>query len=65
VAWAQLRSSGRQHSAIADELIDFASGKKWRSKLLKSAYALADQVQADWQTYCKAYDDGEFMNESE
>jgi hypothetical protein len=33
--------------------------------LLKSAYALADQVQADWQTYCKAYDDGEFMNESE
>ena len=61
-AWAQLRSAGRQHSAIADELIDFASAKKWRTKLLKSAYELANQVQVDWQTYCEAYDDGAFKS---
>ena len=62
VAWAQLRSSGRQGSAIADELIDFAGGKKWRPKLLKSAFELANQVHADWQTYCEAYDDGAFQS---
>ena len=65
VAWAQLRSAGRQHSAIADELIDFAGAKKWRPKLLKSAYEMANQVQADWQTYCKAYDNGSFKCGSE
>jgi uncharacterized protein (DUF2252 family) len=61
-AWAQLRSSGRQGSAIADQLIDFAAAKKWRAKLLNSAYELANQVQADWQTYCEAYDDGAFKS---
>ena len=60
VAWAQLRSSGRQRSATADDLIDFANGNKWRSKLLKSAYESAGQVQADWRTYSEAYDDGQF-----
>lgn len=61
-AWAQLRSSGRQGSAIADQLIDFAGAKKWRPKLLKLAYELANQVQADWHIYCDAYDDGAFKN---
>jgi uncharacterized protein (DUF2252 family) len=61
-AWAQLRSSGRQSSAIADQLIDFAGAKKWRTKLLNAAYELANQVQADWHTYCEAYDDGAFKS---
>lgn len=60
LAWAQLRSSGRQGSAIADELIDFAEGKKWRSKLLELTGELSNQVKDDWQTYSAAYDDGVF-----
>jgi len=60
LAWAQLRSSGRQGSAIADELIDFAGCKKWRSKLEEMAYELSNQVKDDWQIYSEAYDDGIF-----
>jgi uncharacterized protein (DUF2252 family) len=60
VAWAQLRSSGRQRSATADDLVDFACGKKWQPKLLKSAYEIANQVREDWRTYAEAYDGGEF-----
>lgn len=60
VAWAQLRSSGREDSAIADALIDFAGRKKWRDKLLDVCDTLAGQVRDDWRTYCRAYDDGAF-----
>jgi uncharacterized protein (DUF2252 family) len=60
VAWAQLRSSGRQGSAIADELIDFAGRTKWCSKLLELGYELSGQVNDDWQTYSEAYDRGAF-----
>jgi len=60
VAWAQLRSSGRQGSAIADELIDFAGHVKWHSKLLELAFELSIQVKDDWQTYSEAYDEGAF-----
>jgi uncharacterized protein (DUF2252 family) len=61
VAWAQLRSSGRQGSAIADELIAFAGRKKWRSQLLYLCDELAGRVSGDWRTYCEAYDDGVFI----
>ncbi|WP_211441546.1 DUF2252 domain-containing protein [Collimonas humicola] len=60
VAWAQLRSAGRQGSAIADELIAFGQGKKWKKQLLDAAQNCAAQVRKDWQTYCKAYDAGAF-----
>lgn len=60
LAWAQLRSSGRGGSADADELIDFASGRKWRRQLIEVARHCADQVQSDWRTYCAAYDAGAF-----
>ena len=56
LAWAQLRSSGRQGSAIADELIDFAQRKKWQSKLTSLTYELADQVKSDWEVYCARYE---------
>ncbi len=60
VAWAQLRSSGHQGSSIADVLTAFGNRRKWRSKLLEAACLQADQVEADWQTYCAAYDEGAF-----
>ncbi|MEO6922126.1 MAG: DUF2252 domain-containing protein [Collimonas sp.] len=60
VAWAQLRSAGRQGSAIADELIAFGQSKKWKKQLQDAAQACAVQVRKDWQTYSKAYDAGAF-----
>ncbi|MET3117058.1 uncharacterized protein (DUF2252 family) [Undibacterium sp. GrIS 1.8] len=60
VASAHLRSSGRQGSAIADELIAFGQQKKWSKQMLTLAQGAAAQVNQDWQTYCKAYDAGDF-----
>lgn len=60
VAWAQLRSSGRVGSAIADELIDFGQGTKWRQKLLDASTACAAQVLRDAQAFNAAYDSGAF-----
>lgn len=62
LAWAQLRSSGREGSAIADELIDFSTRQKWRGKLLDACEDLARQVTEDWRTYVSAYDDGVFQS---
>jgi uncharacterized protein (DUF2252 family) len=59
-AWSQLRSSGRQGSACADELIEFAAPTKWRKSILAVARECAAKVEADWKTYAKAYDDGAF-----
>jgi uncharacterized protein (DUF2252 family) len=59
-AWSQLRSSGRQGAATADELIDFAAQRRWRTTLLATARECAAQVQADWASYSAAYDDGAF-----
>ncbi|KQX34473.1 DUF2252 domain-containing protein [Variovorax sp. Root434] len=59
MAWAHLRSSGRQGSAIADELIDFGtSAKSWRRDLLDAAHQCATQVENDWKAYCQAHDAG-------
>ncbi len=60
VAWGQLRSGGRQGSATADELIDFAQGKKWQPKLLEAADTCARQTLADATTFAQAFDDGAF-----
>ena len=60
VAWAQLRSSGRDGASIADELIDFGSRSRWRGRLIELARHCASQVERDWQTYCEAFDDGMF-----
>ena len=59
MAWAHLRSSGRQGSAIADALIDFGtSAKSWRRDLLDAAHQCATQVESDWKAYCQAHDAG-------
>ncbi|MGC4060913.1 MAG: DUF2252 family protein [Aquabacterium sp.] len=60
LAWAQLRSSGRQGSAIADELVEWGQTQQWRKALLAGADACAQQVHADWLRYAEAYDDGAF-----
>ena len=58
-AWSQLRSSGRQGAAIADELIGFgAAADTWKSDLLKVARRCAERVTRDWETYSAAYDKG-------
>lgn len=60
VAWGQLRSGGRQGSATADELIDFAQGQKWQGKLLDASQACAQQTLKDFASFAQAYDDGVF-----
>jgi len=62
-AWDHLRSSGRQGSATADELIAFANQKSWGRELLAAAKALSSKVEQDWQTYCDAFDAGGFAIE--
>lgn len=60
VASAHLRSTGRQGSIIADELIAFGRQKKWRKDLLESARVCETQVKKDWRSYREALDDGAF-----
>ena len=62
VAWGQLRSAGRQCSAVADELMDYAQGKKWQSRLLASSEDLAKQTMLDAATFASVYDEGAFQH---
>ncbi len=62
IAWAQLRSAGRQGSATADEFIDFGRrGRgpgKWRDRLVQASRDLAAQVRADAALFNQACDNG-------
>jgi uncharacterized protein (DUF2252 family) len=60
VAWGQLRSSGREGSAITDELIQFGQDKAWRETLLGVSDDCVRQVHADFATFKEAFDDQEF-----
>lgn len=62
LAWAQLRSSGRDGAATADALMDFAAKAKWRARLQQQAAVAAEQVRADWQVFSVAYDAGVFTS---
>ena len=57
-AWAHLRASGRQGSAIVDEHIEFWAKRSRATKLLSQALECSKQVERDWQEYCWAYDKG-------
>jgi len=57
-AWAQLRSSGRQGSAIADTLIEFAIQRTNLDALLEIASHMADRVEKDWGEFSQQYADG-------
>lgn len=60
VAWGQLRSSGRDGSASADELIAFGCRDAWRKDVLEAAVQCGEEVKADWRLYAAAFDDGAF-----
>ena len=60
VAWAQLRSAGRDGSAIADALIDFGLRRKWKQELLSASQDCAVQVHNDAAAYNAAWDGGIF-----
>jgi uncharacterized protein (DUF2252 family) len=62
LAWAQLRSAGRQGSSVADELIAFALAPKWQARLLRNAHDCARQVQKDAALFNAAYDAGAFAD---
>ncbi|MEB3295600.1 MAG: DUF2252 family protein [Synechococcales bacterium] len=58
-AWGQLRSGGRQGSAIADTLIDFArEAPTWQAIVLQYARHYAEQVETDYQIFHTAWQKG-------
>jgi uncharacterized protein (DUF2252 family) len=59
-ASAQLRSSGRQGSANADELMGFARDEAWIPVIIEYASQYANQVKADYNQYLAAYTAGYF-----
>jgi len=50
-AWAALRGSGRQGSAIADDLILFAKERGWRRAVLAMARRVADRTLSEWRLF--------------
>jgi uncharacterized protein (DUF2252 family) len=54
-AWAQLRSSGRQGSAPADELIAFAGASGWKRRLVDYGRSYETQVQRDYKQFVDAH----------
>lgn len=59
-AWSHLRGSGRQGSAIADQLVDFGGDDSWQKVLRKASASCADNISTEWKTYSEAYDDKVF-----
>jgi uncharacterized protein (DUF2252 family) len=59
-ASSQLRSSGRQGSANADELIDFGSRKGSHDFILKYALKYSQKVKSDYVEFIKNYKNGYF-----
>ena len=56
MAYAQIRSAGRNGSANIDGLIDFAAHSQvWKTQLLEYAYNYYQQVLHDYAVFCKAY----------
>jgi len=60
-AWDNLRTGGRQGSAIADEFIYFAKDSQALKKtLLDGAFSYTKTIDLYYASYCKAYDKGFF-----
>jgi uncharacterized protein (DUF2252 family) len=57
-AWSNLRASGRQGSAIADELISFAGNASVKKKLKKYAHDYSKKMKSYYKEYCLAFDKG-------
>jgi len=56
-AWAQLRSSGRQGSATADDLIAFAGASSWKRRLIDYGQTYAARVQRDYKQFVDAHEE--------
>ncbi len=54
-ASAQLRSSGRQGSDIADKLIAFGGNEDWQQPVIDYALAYSKKLKSDYKEYMKAY----------
>jgi uncharacterized protein (DUF2252 family) len=54
-ASAQLRSSGRQNSAAADELILFGKNESWQEEVMDYAMKYADLVREDYHAFHASY----------
>jgi uncharacterized protein (DUF2252 family) len=52
-AWAQLRSSGRRGSAVADDLIAFADDAKWQRPLIDYGRLYASKVERDYKVFVR------------
>ncbi len=59
-ASAHLRSSGRQGSAIADDLIAFGGNTDWHDSLIAYAKEYAKQAKKDYKDFLKDYKNGVF-----
>jgi uncharacterized protein (DUF2252 family) len=62
-ASAQLRSSGRQGSAISDELIAYGQNIEWQEGVLKYAQQYAKQVKKDYKEYMREYKKGKYIKQ--
>lgn len=58
LASAHLRSSGRQGSAIADDLMSFGQSQHWQQSLHEYAIKYAKQVEKDYTSFCSAFNPG-------
>ena len=59
-ASAQLRSGGRQGSAIADDLISFGERTDWHNGVLQYSIDYARQVKLDYHSFVQEYKNGYF-----
>jgi uncharacterized protein (DUF2252 family) len=57
VASAQLRSSGRNGSATADELIGFGASDNWRRYIIEYAQYNRNKIQKDFENFLEFYMD--------
>ena len=58
LGWSHLRASGRQGSAIADELVTFGGERWWVRETLAFARKYRETVKSDYEAFVKAYDAG-------
>lgn len=58
LAWAHLRSAGREGSANADALVAFGQDTAWKMALHAAAASMVALVRRDWTDFSAAYDQG-------
>ena len=59
-ASSQLRSTGRQGSAITDKLMAFGHGDKWQAEVLEYAVGYMEKIQKHYKAFMTDFDKGLF-----